>query len=80
MTEIGISSGNIFIFPNPAKTFATVRISSPVDKIQITDLAGKIVLEEKVQGNEAKINVGILSEGIYLVNAGRNTAKLVVKR
>ncbi|HHT23319.1 MAG TPA: T9SS type A sorting domain-containing protein [Bacteroidales bacterium] len=80
VVNITASSSSISIFPNPGTTFVTVKTNEPADRIQIIDLTGKIVLEEKGQGDETTINVQALLAGIYIVNAGGNTAKLVVKK
>jgi alpha-tubulin suppressor-like RCC1 family protein len=69
-TEDIILNNNIFsIYPNPAKNELNIQnlTNKVIDKIIITDLTGKKVLEQK--GNNKQINVQQLQQGMYLLQA-----------
>jgi Secretion system C-terminal sorting domain len=59
---------NISVYPNPARAF--LNISNPseiaIDKVFVTDLTGKKLLE---QNNATQINVQNLAKGIYVLEA-----------
>lgn len=65
-------------FPNPAENFINVTLNaqSPIDFIEIFNIAGARVLETNLTGtkNEAKVDVTNLSSGIYFlqVTSGEN--------
>ncbi len=81
VVNITASPNGISLYPNPATTFVTVKTNEFVaDRIQITDLTGKIVLDEKMQENATTLNVETLPTGIYIVNVGEHVAKLVVRK
>lgn len=61
LSEIGIS-----IYPNPANDFIYIQTESELDKIQIADLSGKVVMNQKVS-NDSRINIANLPKGIYVV-------------
>jgi hypothetical protein len=73
------------IYPNPANEYITVELSlenKGVAIITLTDIVGKVVLQENL--NETKIiNLSRLSKGLYILNAkvdGKtHSCKLIVK-
>lgn len=79
------------IYPNPAKDQAKVSFNLAAEtaiEMNVTDLAGKVVLSEnlgnKTAGNHVvKVNTSSLNEGIYMVNFVTNgvvtTQKLVIR-
>jgi len=67
---------SLAVFPNPANEFITIQ--SPVAMngvLRLTDLTGRIVLEERVSGKTIQLNLSGLSSGTYLINVidGINT-------
>lgn len=78
----GASKINVKVFPNPTTSVLNIT-SEEADEIILTDLSGKIVLRQRVNGN-AQISVESLSNGTYVLNTlsnGRvNGAKKVVVR
>ena len=74
-----ILKNDLKVFPNP--TTATLTIQNPnnatIDKISITDLAGKIVLEQEQSSNQ--INVEKLCGGVYILQAYVGEEKFVSK-
>lgn len=60
------------VYPNPAKDFIMVQLNSLVDKkvhIQLTDVAGKVVLSNMFNTVNGTINIATnqLTKGVYLV-------------
>lgn len=54
------------VYPNPATSLINI-CSENADEISLTDLSGKTVLRQRVNGN-AQINVEGLANGIYTLN------------
>ncbi|MDR1561668.1 MAG: T9SS type A sorting domain-containing protein [Dysgonamonadaceae bacterium] len=74
--SIFVSSTNVY--PNPVtESFRINGITAPT-KVIITDLSGRIVLQQTVEGGEY-VAAGNLPKGVYIVRAGGKTLK-VVKR
>jgi 1,4-alpha-glucan branching enzyme len=86
--ETGVShlvkpSGNIMIFPNPARDLFYLRSDQPVGKIIILNLTGQVVCHDDIEGKtESVISTGKMMPGIYVVKAvcGEKwiTGKLIV--
>ncbi|GEM_PF-1576245 len=68
----------ISIYPNPTKDFLTVNSASKIQKIQILNLNGQVVLEQ----NTNKADIHHLPSGSYIVRGntdGGNFTKKIVK-
>lgn len=80
---------NISIYPNPATVTTTILIEKHAQKvnyIQLTDLSGKVLLQENnLYGNsQIELNIEHLTQGLYLVNVVGDgfivTKKLMIVR
>ncbi|MBT8261964.1 MAG: choice-of-anchor B family protein [Bacteroidia bacterium] len=69
------------LVPNPAEDLFTISaISSSLEKIAITDVLGKTIYSEVINGLQSTtIDVSNLSEGIYFVRINDNTTKKLRK-
>lgn len=69
-----------FYFPNPTSDFVTITSNQSIEKVEIHDLLGNMVLNTSTNTN--KVDVTNLSKGIYLVTAysgsEKNTKKIVI--
>ena len=78
--ELQIADYRLQISPNPANDFITVNnLSHKQGEIILTDLAGRILLNENVSSDEMKIDVHDLSPGIYFVGLKNKESRSVVK-
>ncbi|WP_284651562.1 T9SS type A sorting domain-containing protein [Flavobacterium terrisoli] len=70
---------NIKLYPNPTASFLTLQSAGNIlfDKIVVTDLAGKTILEQYQNSNQ--INVEKLAGGIYILQAFSGEEKLMAK-
>ncbi len=61
---------NLNVFPNPAAYTVTLQSDQPIEKsrIEVTDLAGRIVLSEQVSSlQQFELNCGSWKNGIYII-------------
>lgn len=67
ITEITSKNNSIFTYPNPVKGILYIQknIDYPIEKISVTDLTGKKVIEQK--SDFSKIDVEGLQKGIYTI-------------
>jgi enterochelin esterase family protein len=77
-----IKENILHIYPNPARDHITVKSATMIKRIQLIDLAGKII-EEKYPGSESVIfPTGNLDQGIYFMRTfseeGINTVKFII--
>ncbi len=74
---------DVSIYPNPAETIVNIDLSKFKDtsvEIQLTNLTGKILKQEKViGGNIHEMNISNLSTSIYLINLKGNGFNIVKK-
>lgn len=70
---------NIRIFPNPTSDFITINAPKHGLNIQLFDLSGRIILEEKTKTNNHQISVSNLPAGIYIIRLQSENKILVHK-
>jgi len=80
------TQGQLYLFPNPAGTFLSVKASSNAsipEKIIIRDLSGRILLQCDYVENQGSMNIENLAAGIYLLELklpdGKNFVQRIVK-
>ncbi|MDR2853826.1 MAG: T9SS type A sorting domain-containing protein, partial [Prevotellaceae bacterium] len=73
-----VNATNITIYPNPAKNELSIQSDSPINKVEIYNLAGKCVLRES--NFAGSVNVSGLAAGVYLVKANDKIAKLIISK
>ena len=58
------------VYPNPVSDILKINSSdsATINAIEITDLNGRVVISEKMNGaNDAQISVNNLSQGVYII-------------
>jgi hypothetical protein len=76
---------NISVFPNPTHDYFTIQlhdVSQGLNRIELTDISGKIVHAENISFNgRYQVDISHLSKGIYFLtvssNSGLQTQKLI---
>lgn len=67
------SLNSIEIYPNPVKDFLSIENPNlNIDKIQLLDLQGKIVLEQRISSASIKLDLKNLPKGIYILQLKSN--------
>lgn len=65
-----LTSSEISIYPNPASNLVTVNCECSINKITVTNLAGQILIDEKIESKKrTTINISHLPAGTYLLRA-----------
>ena len=74
-----IANATITVFPNPTQDFLSIQTSSnsEIDKVIITDLSGKLTLEQNPKDNQ--INVQNLAKGMYVIQVFSGDKKYQAK-
>ena len=74
-----LNDNNLMIYPNPTNSFLNIKSNNDtvVEKIVITDLTGKKILEQTQNTNQ--INVQNLANGIYMLEATINDITITRK-
>jgi hypothetical protein len=68
------------LYPNPSQTVLNIEAVQPAT-IEITDMAGKTVLQQNMNTVTTQVNISTLPNGIYFVKqAGKNGAARFVKQ
>ena len=58
---------NVNLYPNPTSDNVNITSSVLLNDIQVTDLNGKVILSQKVNGMSTTVNLTNLETGIYMV-------------
>lgn len=84
-TELGVGDSEnpaIAIYPNPTNDQINVEANSIIDKVEVYDLLGRLVLEESPMSNKTQLNLGSLKTGMYMAlisSEGKKTVKKLLK-
>lgn len=72
------------VYPNPAQHFIAIELPVKTADVIITDMAGRVVLQEKLDYSINTVDISNVTPGVYLITitAGnlRKTQKLVISR
>ena len=64
-----VEAATVRVYPNPATDVVTIESDSEIAGVRILDMTGRTVsYVSSMRGNSATINVGDLSDGVYLVS------------
>ncbi|MFP3593598.1 T9SS type A sorting domain-containing protein [Chryseobacterium sp. SIMBA_038] len=82
--EVVKDATTVNVFPNPAKDNITLKLDyfTPSMEVTITDILGKIIHTQKLEGLITKINTANFEKGIYFLNligGKENTSKKFIK-
>ncbi len=58
----------IEIYPNPTDGLLYIRSNNTINKVIVTDLTGKVILDEIGGSNEVEIDLSSNAQGMYLLN------------
>jgi uncharacterized repeat protein (TIGR01451 family) len=75
----------VSIFPNPTSEILNINAQTPISKVSLYDLNGRLLKEEQINGNlmQHQLDVQNLSNGIYFVeidSGDKSVSKKFVKR
>lgn len=79
-SSTGIASGTrsnqkMKIYPNPAQKFIFIK-GDNLQKVEVVEMHGKVVLEKNAQSDKVKINYGVWKKGVYFINIYLNNSKV----
>ncbi|MFA6402859.1 MAG: T9SS type A sorting domain-containing protein [Salinivirgaceae bacterium] len=70
-----VEAGSFNIYPNPATNFITI-VGSVDSKMEIFDITGQLVLSKVILTTSDKVDVSILTKGIYVVSVTNEMGKI----
>ena len=78
-------TGSFTLFPNPARSFVTLRTNADHAECTVTDMSGRVILTTTADASQdLRINVANWAAGVYFVNLHSNgsttSQKLVITR
>lgn len=78
-----LESSVLEIWPNPANGVVQIELVDPA-QVQVVDISGRVVLDEKLNSGVSQLNVDLLSNGTYTVicqnESITTTHKLIVQK
>jgi len=66
---------SVYVYPNPVRDFLIIEGPAELSEIKICDLNGKVLKTKIVDGKTTKIAVSDLSQGLYLLQIGKQVVK-----
>jgi hypothetical protein len=67
------------VYPNPTKDVVRIANSNTIDKVDIYNITGQLILSQAINSQEAEINLQHLAAGAYFMNVQANGAVKKVK-
>lgn len=85
VSDVSIDGRDLKVYPNPALQMVAIELPNQIFDLQITDLAGRIIFENKNIWQKLEIDTQKFGSGIYLTRVVTNnkdtyTKKIVVLR
>lgn len=72
-----ISSANINVYPNPVSEVLYLKIDQPIEKIDIYDMTGKLIMSQA--SNKKYIIVDVIASGMYFAKIKSDAGTTIVK-
>ncbi|NUM51083.1 MAG: T9SS type A sorting domain-containing protein [Flavobacteriales bacterium] len=75
------NNNDVIAYPNPTSDLVNIRINEGVlNSVLITDGIGNIVLSEKINSDNATIDLSTQARGLYFLHIESNTGERIVKK
>ena len=87
MLNIMISNGwiilnSVLIYPNPANNILNVSSSEIIDKVEVLDVVGRVIISKTLNSSTYILDISELNNNVYFVNYSINgvisTKKVIV--
>ncbi len=73
--------GNLIcISPNPASSSVLINSTTDLEKVEIINLTGQVLISETVNTNGHRLNIESLANGVYFVKAYNSSKQVVLKK
>lgn len=80
LSTASFSIADLKVYPNPANNVVTIAGKQVIESIELSNMLGQKVLSQKVNADNAQVNVSALAAGTYILNVyGTNGAAASVK-
>jgi len=82
-TSTGLSEANnlsITISPNPTSDIFTIQGNDQIEKVELYNLQGQLMLQQKYSSNDIELSVAELTNGLYMVNVQFLNGNTLVKK
>lgn len=79
--ELVVNNNNFSVFPNPTSNVFTIQSDDAIERVEMIDLTGRVVLSREVGVNNITLNVNDMPTGVYLVQvtqAGKSYVERLV--
>ncbi|MBW8331662.1 MAG: T9SS type A sorting domain-containing protein [Prolixibacteraceae bacterium] len=74
--EVSDDFPEVLVYPNPANYYLNIKSPYPIERIEFTDLNGRILL---VKTNENLLNISIFPAGLYFIKVYTNKGMVIRK-
>lgn len=73
-------SGQLSVYPNPAKTQVNIGLPVTINSVTIMDITGREVMAMEARSNSVTADISSLKQGLYFVNVKTEDGRSAVKR
>ncbi|MFH2143583.1 MAG: lamin tail domain-containing protein [Bacteroidota bacterium] len=88
LVSVSVASGNILVnnsnnyivFPNPVKEIINIECNKTISYISVYTISGQLLITENQNSNKAELDLGNLSNGLYMLKFSDNDGNRYVSR
>ncbi len=78
--EVASLNNKLTVFPVPAHDVLNIQLPVAMESVSILDITGRVLLTERMQGTQGRIETSTLHQGIYFAHVKTMDGRLAVKR
>ncbi len=78
--QLIIDHGQLIIYPNPVTDELTIESTLQIAKDELTDITGRILLQQKENNKRTTLSLTLLPTGIYFIKLTMTDGSVTVKR
>ncbi len=75
-----VANSALTISPNPANTTVSISSTTDLEKVEIINLTGQVLISEAANAKTHRLNVEGLANGVYFVKVYNNSEQVVLKK
>lgn len=82
LSKISTTIEGLSVYPNPVKDVLSITFNEKPEidySVTVTDVSGKIIIDQKLSGTNNFVNTSALSRGMYFVSVGNSVTKSLHK-
>jgi hypothetical protein len=78
--ELAEDSKWFLVYPNPGSSVVVISSASDLDRVEVVNLTGQVLIAETVNAKSYRLNIESLANGVYFVKVHNSSKQIVLKK